>query len=81
LLIAAFPLVSCRASTPAAPPHPLIVGYATGWDRSQANDAGKIDTLIFAFAHLTEGHVLLDGAGKEHLLELTALRPPIPRSG
>jgi hypothetical protein len=56
LLIAAFPLVSGRASTPAAP------------------HLRKIDTLIFAFAHLTEGRVLLDGAGKEHLLELTALK-------
>ena len=57
---------------------PRIVGYATGWDGGGANDAGKIDTLIFAFAHVTEGRVVLDTAGQGHLRELTALKATHP---
>jgi GH18 family chitinase len=68
----------CHGAAADAPAHGRIVGYATGWDPAHDRDAAKIDTLIFAFAHLTEGRVLLDGAGKEHLLELTALKATHP---
>jgi chitinase len=54
--------------------HSRIVGYATRWDPVQDRDAGKIDTLIFAFAKLIDGQVVLDTAGEENLRRLTALK-------
>jgi chitinase len=50
------------------------VGYATGWDPGEDKDAGKIGTLIFAFAKLVDGRVALDTAGEEHLHRLIALK-------
>jgi chitinase len=75
LLLAAYPLIfSAAAAAAALSPHGRIVGYATGWDPAEDKDAGKIDTLIFAFAKLIDGRVVLDTAGVDHLLELTALK-------
>lgn len=72
VLLAAWPPMS--SGTAAAPAYGRIVGYATGWDPAQNKDAGKIDTLIFAFAKLLDGQVVLDTAGEEHLRQLTALK-------
>jgi chitinase len=58
----------------AVSPHGRIVGYATGWNAAQDADAGKLDTLIFAFAKVIDGRVVIDAAGEKHLLELTALK-------
>jgi chitinase len=75
LVVAAYQLMLCGGATAAAvSPQGRIVGYATGWDAAQDRDAGKIDTLIFAFAKLTEGRVAIDAAGEEHLRELTRLK-------
>jgi len=79
LLLAACQLVvrACPAAA-AVPPHSRIVGYATGWVPAQDKDAGKIDTLIFAFAKLIGGRVVLDPAGEDHLRQLTALKAAHP---
>ena len=74
LLLAAYPLSGCGAAAAAASVHPRIIGYATGWNTAQTEDAGKIDTLIFAFANLVDGRVVLDAAGEERLRKLTALK-------
>jgi chitinase len=74
-MLAAYQLILCGGVTAAAvSPHGRIVGYATGWDPAQDKDAGKIDTLIFAFAKLMDGRVVLDTAGVEHLRQLTVLK-------
>jgi chitinase len=75
LLVAAYQLVACGAAfAAAASPHGRIVGYATGWDAAQDRDAGKIDTLIFAFAKLIDGRVVIDPAGEKRLQQLTKLK-------
>jgi chitinase len=75
LLLAAYPLISCGGAPAAAGlPHGRIVGYASGWDAAQDRDAGKIDTLIFAFARLSDGRVVIDAAGQEQLQRLTRLK-------
>ena len=61
-----------------APAHARIVGYATAWDAAQDKDAGKIDTLIFAFATLQRGRVTLDPSAAERLRGLTALKAAHP---
>jgi chitinase len=79
LALGAYQLMVCVAASAAAtPPHGRIVGYATGWDAAQDRDAGKIDTLIFAFAKLTDGRVVIDPAGEEHLQQLTKLKATHP---
>jgi chitinase len=63
-----------------ASPSPYrIVGYATGWNPLQTKDAGKIDTLIFAFAQLQNGSVVLDDNGAKRLQDLIALKSNNPR--
>jgi chitinase len=64
----------CHGAAADAPAHGRIVGYATGWDPAHDRDAAKIDTLIFAFAQLLDGQVVLDAARVEHLHRLTALK-------
>lgn len=79
LLLAASQLLlwgSVSAQTESA--HPRVVGYATGWDAAQDREAGKIDTLIFAFAQVTDGRVTLDPAAAERLTRLTALKAAHP---
>jgi chitinase len=77
-LLVACASLSCGSAAAALPSYGRIVGYATGWDPAHSEDAGKIDTLIFAFAKLLEGQVVLDAAGEEHLRQLTALKPDHP---
>jgi chitinase len=78
LLLAACPVLGYGAPTPAASAHPRIIGYATRWDAARTQDAGKIDTLIFAFAGLVGGRVTLDAAAEERLSKLTALKTTYP---
>ena len=78
LLLAACPFWGCRGAAAAGLVHPRIIGYATGWDASRTQDAGSIDTLIFAFAHLADGRVTLDAAGENRLRGLTALKTTYP---
>lgn len=61
------------------PSHYRIVGYATGWDPAQTKDVGKLDTLIFAFAQLKNGRVLLDASSAKRLQTLIALKSINPK--
>ena len=63
----------------ASPSHYRVVGYATGWSPLQDKDAGKIDTLIFAFAQLQQGRVTLDTASAQRLHQLTSLKAKHPQ--
>lgn len=56
-----------------------IVGYANGWNPVQTKDVGKIDTLIFAFAQLKNGSVVLDKNGAKSLHGLLALKSINPK--
>ena len=56
-----------------------IVGYAGGWNPVQTKDVGKIDTLIFAFAQLKNGSVVLDENGAKRLHDLLALKSNHPK--
>jgi chitinase len=78
-LLAACQLLWCGAVI-AAPPslHGRIVGYATRWDAAGDKDLGKIDTLIFAFAQVIDGRVVLDTAATDRLHTLIALRAAHP---
>jgi chitinase len=58
--------------------HAHIVGYATDWDPAEDAQAGKIDTLIFAFAQVTDGRVTLDQAAQERLARLIAVKAAHP---
>jgi chitinase len=62
------------AMAQSAPPSYRIVGYANGWNPVQTKDVGKIDTLIFAFAHPKGGKVVVDDHDLTHLHDLLALK-------
>jgi len=78
LLLAACPVLGCGAAAAAGSAQPRIIGYATRWDAARSQDAGKIDTLIFAFANVVDGRVMLDAAGEERLRQLTSLKSTYP---
>jgi len=65
------------------PPHSTahyrVVGYDTVKNDIAAQDVDKIDTLIFAFAQLDDGEVVLDPAGEQRLHQLIALKAAHPR--
>ena len=72
-------LAACHGAVATdAPAHYRIVGYATDWQAAQDRDAGKIDTLIFAFAKVRDGRVALDAASAERLKPLIALKARHP---
>jgi chitinase len=81
LLLPALSLaMNVGAAAATSPPSPYrIVGYATGWNPLQTKDAGKIDTLIFAFAQLKNGSVVLDDNGAKRLQDLLALKSNNPK--
>lgn len=56
-----------------------IVGYANGWNPVQTKDAGKIDTLIFAFAHPQNSNVVIADHDLKNLHDLLALKKLNPR--
>jgi len=51
-----------------------VVGYATDWNAAQARTLDRIDTLIFAFAHVERDRVVLDGDAPARLQRLLALK-------
>ncbi|MGN2254888.1 glycoside hydrolase family 18 protein [Frateuria sp. GZRe12] len=51
-----------------------VVGYATDWNDTQARTVDRIDTLIFAFAHVERGRVVLDDGAAARLRRLLALK-------
>lgn len=62
----------------APPAHYRVIGYATGWNPMQDKDLHKIDTLIFAFAKVEAGRVVLTGEAAGRLALVTALKSRDP---
>ena len=60
-------------------PHYRVIGYATGWNPLQDKDLGKLDTLIFAFANVQAGRVVLTGDAARKLESLVALKTRDPK--
>lgn len=58
--------------------HYRVVGYATDWNPAQARTLERIDTLIFAFAHVERGRVVLDDEAAARLRRLLALKRTKP---
>lgn len=58
----------------AAPARYRVVGYAMGWNPAQDRDLHKIDTLIFAFAKVHDGRVVLPAPAVPKLQRLVALK-------
>ena len=67
------------ASAKNAAPHYRVIGYATGWNPARDRDAGKIDTLIFAFATVRNGRVMLTNEAAQKLQSLLALKAHNPK--
>lgn len=55
-----------------------VVGYATDWNAVHARTLGRVDTLIFAFAHVAQGRVVLDAEAESRLERLLALKRTKP---
>ncbi|HEX7339109.1 MAG TPA: glycoside hydrolase family 18 protein [Rhodanobacteraceae bacterium] len=66
------------AAAPAAPTHYRIVGYDTGSVGTPEIDAGKIDVIIFAFARVEHGKVVLPEKAAVRLQKLIALKKTHP---
>ena len=77
LLVGAMSIGSARARD-MPPAHCRMIGYATAWNPAQDGDAGKIDTLIFAFATVRDGRVVLTSAAAKRLQTLVALKSRAP---
>jgi len=73
-------LAGCAAMAP-APSHPAwrVIGYDTVRDDIRPADIDRIDTLIFAFAHVVDGEVVLDPAETARLRLRTALKSAHPQ--
>lgn len=76
LLLAACLLGAAATSTAASTPR--IVAYTTGWNTSENAQLDKINTLIFAFAHISNGRVVLDPAAAATLDRITSLKAEHP---
>lgn len=59
--------------------HYRVVGYDTIKNDIAPEDVDKIDTLIFAFARLVDGEVILPPADAMHLHQLVALKAAHPQ--
>ena len=77
-LLLASQILPCGAAAASGAAHARIVGYATDWDPAEDAQAGKIDTLIFAFAQVVEGRVTLDKAAQGRLARLMAVKAAHP---
>ncbi len=82
MLLALLVLLAGCATSPAAPkpdsPY-RVIGYDTVRGDIRPVDVGRIDTLIFAFAGLVDGKVVLDPAQVARLRQRTALKAAHPR--
>jgi len=63
----------------AVPAHYRVIGYATGWSPVQDKNLHKIDTLIFAFAKVESGRVVLGAAAAQKLQPMIALKARNPK--
>ena len=77
-LLAGLPALACAAAVPPAPSPYRVIGYATGWNSAQDKDVGKLDTLIFAFAEISDGRANLTPAAQSRLQTLLALKARNP---
>jgi len=55
-----------------------VIGYATTWNPVQDKDLDKIDTLIFAFAKVEAGRVVLSAEATQKLQPMIALKARNP---
>ena len=78
ILAAALLLVDANAFAKEAPSHYRVIGYATVWNPVQDKDLHKIDTLIFAFAVVQDGRVVLTDDASKKLESLIALKARDP---
>jgi chitinase len=73
-------MVAGTATASGTPPaHYRVIGYATGWNPAQDGDLHKIDTLIFAFAKVESGRVVLGDKATGRLTPLIALKARDPK--
>lgn len=63
---------------PAAAGSYRVVGYATQWNPIANRNLDKINTLIFAFAELKDGRVVLNAAAAQRLGAIVALKAKNP---
>jgi chitinase len=56
-----------------------IVGYVGAHGADDRWDPGKVDTLIFSFAHVADGEVVLDAKAQSRLREVIALKTGRPQ--
>ncbi len=78
LALSATPLTVAAPAWAQRPAHYRVIGYATGWNPVQDKDLHKFDTLIFAFAVVQDGRVVLTDAAAEKLQSLVALKQRDP---
>jgi chitinase len=71
--------VAGAAAADPLPAHYRVIGYAAGWNPAQDKDLHKIDTLIFAFAKVESGRVVLSGKAAERLTPIIALKARDPK--
>src|SRR5471030_1782287 len=67
------------AQPPRDAEHYRVVGYDTVRTDIDSKDAGKIDTLIFAFAKLVNGEVVLEPDDAQRLHRLITLKAANPQ--
>jgi len=67
------------AQPPGHNEHYRVVGYDTAHQDIDSKDAGKIDTLIFAFAELIDGQVVLEPTTAQRLHRLIVLKAAHPQ--
>jgi chitinase len=58
--------------------HYRVVGYATDWKTPQAGTLDRIDTLIFAFAHVEQGRVVVGAEAAPRLDRVLVLKRAKP---
>jgi chitinase len=66
-------------ATNASPTHCRVIGYATGWNPAQDKSLHEIDTLIFAFAKVEAGRVVLTDKAAGRLAPVIALKARDPK--
>jgi len=79
LTVFAATAIRAMPATSITKPHYRVVGYAVANKPISASQAAHIDTLIFAFAKLVDGQVVLDADAARRLQTLTALKADHPQ--
>ena len=73
-----FACVLAATTATASAGHYRVVGYATDWNATHARTLDRIDTLIFAFAHVEQDRVVLDADATGRLGRVLALKRSKP---